>query len=311
LGIELQSARFLLACRFKNISFRRTATIGHQHFFVKKAQVRPLLAEFDFHPEPAQLAEIESCCGTFADPFLRFLGAEELVSLDASSFENATVVHDMNFPIPATLKERFDLVYDGGSLEHIFNFPSAIANCMEMLRPGGHFVGVNPANNLSGHGFYQFSPELYYRVFSPEHGMRMLHVVVAESVGPFYSVPDPITVNRRVMWVNSEPANMMVLAQKQASVPLFGKPPQQSDYSSLWQGKILAPEPVPTEPALKTRVKKAIFAVERALPPVRSVTGSIRRFRHRRDQVRVLLAGLNAQADLVPLPGYRLPTSEV
>jgi SAM-dependent methyltransferase len=300
-----------LACRLKNISFRRTATIGHQHFYVKKEEVRPLLAEFDFHPDAAQLAEIESCCGTFADPFLRFLGAEELVSVDASAFENATVVHDMNFPIPAALKERFDLVYDGGSLEHIFNFPSAIANCIEMIRPGGHFVGVNPANNLSGHGFYQFSPELYYRVFSREHGMRMLHVVVAESSGPFYSVPDPATMNRRVMFVNSEPANMMALAQKRASVPLFAKPPQQSDYSSLWQGKVLKAQPISTEPALKTQVKNVVFAVERAIPPVRMVTGSIRRFRHRRDQVRLLLEGLNAQADLVPLPGHRLPASEV
>jgi hypothetical protein len=29
---------------------------------------------------------------------------------------------------------------------------------------------VTPANNQMGHGFYQFSPELFFRVFSQENG---------------------------------------------------------------------------------------------------------------------------------------------
>ena len=68
------------------------------------------------------------------------------------------------------LKNKYTLVIDGGCLEHIFNFPVAIKNCMEMLQEGGHFIGITPANNLMGHGFYQFSPELYFRIFSKENG---------------------------------------------------------------------------------------------------------------------------------------------
>src|SRR5579863_5804643 len=195
------------------------ATIGHQNFYIPGARVRSLLAEFGFYPGAAELSEIENCAGTFADAFLRFLGAEELVSLDANSFENATVIHDMNLPIPRNLKQRFDLVYDGGSLEHIFNFPSAIANCIEMACEGGHFIGINPTNNNSGHGFYQFSPELYYRVFSSDYGLRTLNVIVAEDSGPFYAAPDPARMNRRVSFLNCEPAQVMILAQKKASVP--------------------------------------------------------------------------------------------
>jgi hypothetical protein len=306
-GISLQSARFLLACRRKNICFRRMATIGHQSFCIPRAQVQSLLAEFGFHPGAAQLSEIENCAGTFADAFLRFLGAEELVSLDANSFENATVVHDMNRPIPSHLKQRFDLVFDGGSLEHIFNFPSAIANCIDMVCEGGHFIGINPTNNYSGHGFYQFSPELYYRVFSSDYGLRTLNVVVAETRGPFYAVPDPAKMNRRVSFLNSEPAEVMVLAQKKTSVPLLVNPPQQSDYAALWQGKVLALETVPVEPALKAKIKRVLGALEGAIPPVRKITGFIRRFRHRREYVRQLLAGLNARGDLVRLLDYTLP----
>ncbi len=270
----------------------------------------PLLAEFDFHPSASQLAELESCAGTFADPFLRFLGAEEMVVLDASSYEGATVIHDMNGPIPPSLKERFDLVYDGGSLEHIFNFPSAIANCIEMVRPGGHFIGINPTNNLSGHGFYQFSAELYYRVFSSENGLRVLHAVVAEDRGPFYSIPDPAKMARRVAFVNSEPTQLMILARKESSVPLFANTPQQSDYSAAWRGKPPVEEQCPAEPVLKTHAKTVIAAVEKAVPPVRKMTGSIRRFRGRRAYVKSLLDGLQGCADLVPLPDHRLPNSD-
>ena len=78
----------------------------------------------------------------------------------------------MNLPIGDDLKRKFSVVIDGGTLEHVFNFPVAIKNCMQMLDVGGHFFVHTMANNFMGHGFYQFSPELFYRVFSPENGFR-------------------------------------------------------------------------------------------------------------------------------------------
>ncbi len=37
----------------------------------------------------------------------------------------ANVIHDMNMPLPDALKEQYDLVVDGGTLEHVFFFPTA------------------------------------------------------------------------------------------------------------------------------------------------------------------------------------------
>ena len=103
-----------------------------------------------------------------------------------SSYQNASVLHDMNVPIPATLCERFSTVIDGASLEHVFNFPCAVANCiLQMVRVDGHFLGINPANNMvRGHGFYQLSPELYFRVFQPNNGFRMERVIVFQDHWP-------------------------------------------------------------------------------------------------------------------------------
>ena len=83
----------------------------------------------------------------------------------------------MNIPISDSSKDKYTVVIDGGSLEHVFNFPIAIKNCMEMLQVGGYFISLAPANNMLGHGFYQFSPELFYRIFSKENGFSVVQYV--------------------------------------------------------------------------------------------------------------------------------------
>jgi hypothetical protein len=44
---------------------------------------------------------------------------------------------------------------------------------MDLLKVGGTFVASTPANYFMGHGFYQFSPELFFRLFCPENGFRL------------------------------------------------------------------------------------------------------------------------------------------
>ena len=58
----------------------------------------------------------------YADEFFRFLGAKEMASVDLSNFEEATMLHDLNERFPEKVRGHFDLVVDGGTLEHIFNY---------------------------------------------------------------------------------------------------------------------------------------------------------------------------------------------
>ena len=139
--------------------------------------------------------------GEYADRFWRdILGVRDLSTIDNSDYEGASIVHDLNRPVPPELWEGFDAVVEAGSLEHIFNFPVAIANLMKMVRVGGTIFLTTVANNLCGHGFYQFSPELIYRVFSPENGFDNTSVVFLEAGSPSvelvpitrsYEVADP------------------------------------------------------------------------------------------------------------------------
>src|SRR5829696_928079 len=77
----------------------------------------------------AEVKRIVTSGDGYAEPFLEHLGAEKIVSFDASDYENASVAHDFNQPIPAEFRNRFSVVLDGGKLEHVFNFPIAINNC--------------------------------------------------------------------------------------------------------------------------------------------------------------------------------------
>src|ERR1017187_7334195 len=148
MGIDANSARFVLSARAQGVRFRRTVTIGRQSLFITPRLMRQILSEFGVTPASGLLGELDEACasGGYAEPFLRLLGADEITSIDASGYEGASAIHDMNHPIPEALRCSFDAVIDGGCLEHVFNFPVAIKNCMEMVDIGGHFLAATPTN---------------------------------------------------------------------------------------------------------------------------------------------------------------------
>jgi hypothetical protein len=215
-------------------------TLGRQHFYCSPAGLRRAVRDFAI---AATREEIDRCfqhetfTALFADEFFRLLGAQETTSVDRSDFEQATLLHDLNDPFPAHLRGQFDLVVDGGTLEHIFNYPAALRHCLEVVQVGGHFMTITPASNQMGHGFYQFSPELFFRVFSAENGFALRKIVLFDAgkeESPLYEVKDPDLTGQRSELRSARPLQLIALAQKIADVPIFATPPQQSDYAAVW-----------------------------------------------------------------------------
>jgi len=94
-----------------------------------------------------------------------------------------------------------------------------------------------PANNLSGHGFYQFSPELFFNLYQEKNGFELLGVWFALKAEPRYwwKVADPAAVQHRVTLRNAHEVYMLVVAKKLREVG-EPAPPQQSDYAQgEWQ----------------------------------------------------------------------------
>jgi SAM-dependent methyltransferase len=98
---------------------------------------------------------------TSDEVFFRLLGLAGSQALDVSDFEGAELIADLNLPVDEALCNRFDLIVDSGTLEHLFHLPQALANLGQMLRTGGRVIHISPANNWTNHGFYQFSPTLF------------------------------------------------------------------------------------------------------------------------------------------------------
>ena len=98
----------------------------------------------------------------YYETVMRKLGFGDIESMDFSAYEGATILHDLNKPIPDELEQQFDFIFDGGTIEHVFNVPMALENVFRMLRPGGRIVSANGMNGFLGHGLYQFSPELVW-----------------------------------------------------------------------------------------------------------------------------------------------------
>jgi len=270
MGISVNSARFLVQAWKAGVRFDETLTLGHQSMLVGPERIEKFLRQYGAWP-PAEggpqfhqaLVEAPWRFSVFA----RALGAKNVRSCDASAYEGATFVHDLNQPIAPEWEERFDVVIDGGTLEHVFNFPVAIANCMRMVKTGGHLILFTPANNYFGHGFYQFSPELFYRVLSAENGFEVERLIglvenVGESTvlgvkypfpisGPWYAVHDPAKIRNRVTLMNDRSVFLMVLAKKKSRETIFSKTPQQSDYVPQWQAGAV---PNPVQPDSGSRI---------------------------------------------------------
>ncbi|MEO8526184.1 MAG: hypothetical protein ABI460_15770, partial [Caldimonas sp.] len=241
MGIDLHNLALLGHAQDRGARFGRTVGIGRQAVFIdapdmeRQRALRGLPALREPEAEPGR--------ARYFEPLMeQWFGAASVDSVDASAYEQATLLHDMNLPWPADQPGlgSYDAVLDFGCLEHVFDFPVAWRNCAALCRVGGHIFHSLPANNLAGHGFYQFSPELFFNLYRAKNGFELVGLWFAQKADPkhWWKVADPITVRRRVTLRNSHEVYMLVVARKLADVGTMPTP-QQSDYA---QNEWLNPE---------------------------------------------------------------------
>lgn len=160
MGIALGALRVLMEEGLVRPWSGQVLTLGRQQTSVTPADFRVIADELGLsltRPLPRDSSAYLSDRQLFTG-----LGFDDVVALDARDHEGSDILHDLNSDeVPAGCGARFDLVLDGGTMEHVFDVASALRTICRMTRPGGRVVHISPLSNCVDHGFYSFSPTLF------------------------------------------------------------------------------------------------------------------------------------------------------
>lgn len=223
MGIDVHGLNLLRYSKTKK-PFGAVITIGRQGLHVIEPVIKDILkTTSDYKNQP------------YCEELLNlYFGATKVEFIDNSNYEEATYVHDMNQTLPSNLVGKYDTVFDGGCLEHIYNAPQALKNCSLFCKPGGQILHVLPANNFCGHGFWQFSPELFFSLYSANNGYAETEVFIADlaNTKQWYQVKQPSN-GQRVNVMSS--SSLYVLVRTVLQKENFNHTNvQQSDYVFEW-----------------------------------------------------------------------------
>jgi SAM-dependent methyltransferase len=235
MGVYLPGLGLLALARATGADFSSVVTLGRQGLHINPDE----LVRFFKERGRSDLAKAAICApapARYCEELLRVaFGAGSIDSIDASTYECATIIHDMNRPL--IQHKSYALVVDFGTLEHVFNVAVALDNVAALCAPGGRILHALPADNQAGHGFYQFAPELFFEVYAPERGFAQTRIFLARSGDRrrWYEVGAPRVMGRRVEITSNDRVNVLVMTTKEGEPEALTRAPiQQSDYRAAW-----------------------------------------------------------------------------
>lgn len=229
MGLNVASIKYLMLMKEKfSINFNRFAMLGRQELIISDSDLDRLCSVIGFTDN---IETLKGKDGFSENILARLFRCDKIDSIDYSDYEGATVCLDLNEPISPEHDECYDLVLDGGTLEHIFNYPVALQNAMRMCSVGGYLILMTPSNNYNGHGFYQFSPDLFKDVLG-NNGFEIKDISYIEEYG------EAVYVSYRVggideKRINKRKASLYVCAQKKENTPIKLSA-QQSKWFVWW-----------------------------------------------------------------------------
>lgn len=224
MGVTFHEYKFLEIIS-KNNTFGNILTIGRQELILNEKDKIRLNIDDKLSDKQKFIDNI------LIDKFKAF----SVQSIDNSNFENANIIADLNQPLCSN-KDLFDTIIDFGTSEHIFNATQCLQNISNFCKPGGIILHSLPSNNNCGHGFWQFSPELFFSLYCEKNGFAETEIYLFDAYNKYY------------IWkINKQkPGNRLELASD-VSLYLLVKTKkikqethqkvQQSDYIFKWDEK--------------------------------------------------------------------------
>ena len=163
---------------------------------------------------------------------INHLKAKSVDSIDNSSFEEASIIHDMNIELE-NIDKQYDTIIDFGTSEHIFNINQNLINISKLCKKGGRIIHCLPTNNQCGHGFWQFSPELFFSLYSESNGYisTKLNLIDNHDHQNYWEIKKA-PKNERLELNSFTPLYIFITTKKIIENPTLKA--QQTDYIYLW-----------------------------------------------------------------------------
>ncbi len=219
MALTFHTFKFLEKLKKENHFFGETLSIGRLNNLIKKDEFKKLKLDFsdDFFAD-------RLLCNNFE--------ITSLNALDYSSFEDADIIQDLNKPI-VNIEKKFDTILDFGTSEHVFDVSQCLKNISNLCKKGGIILHCLPANNNCGHGFWQFSPELFFNIYSQKNGFKETEIILIN----LFDKKNWYLVNKqkkgdRLELNSSEPLYLLVKSKKVNESNY--EDINQSDYEHQW-----------------------------------------------------------------------------
>jgi len=168
MGIAAGIAELLVEEHSRRPFAGRLLQYGRQKIHFESATLRRILRRYAMHDLADAIAERVPPNRPLSDiDFFSVFGFTSIEVLDVCDHENAEILYDLNTDaLPSQYHGAYDCIFDGGTMEHVFHVPNFLRNTCQLLNVGGRIVHMNPASNSVDHGFYSFSPCLYFDFYT-------------------------------------------------------------------------------------------------------------------------------------------------
>ncbi|HLW67857.1 MAG TPA: hypothetical protein VKS79_21240 [Gemmataceae bacterium] len=168
---------------------------------------------------------------TVADWYYHFmLRRPKRVAIDLDPGAEGAIRHDLNEPLPVEMLERFDIVINTGTHEHVFDQRQVWESVHEATKPGGLMVHAVPLWGWLDHGFFNYQPTLVADLAAENAYDIVVWVVHEIATGWHADVYEPADVARHQERAKEHSAMMHFAFRKRK--PGFFRVPMQGVYSS-------------------------------------------------------------------------------
>ena len=165
MAIIKAAARLILRERSRYMFAGPALSLGVPDIYLTAEELRAATGPGDVDPKVGR-ENGHTADNITAERFFDALGVSPVTSIDIEGAAlDPDLRHDLNLPLPASMVDRFDLVLDPGTTEHVFDVRTGLTNVVRALRVGGVVIHFVPVYSYNG-GYFSINPNVLHDFYA-------------------------------------------------------------------------------------------------------------------------------------------------